>query len=60
MALLDERPRSATVVAETALVTVRLTRAAFTHAIDENPAIARGIMAELAARVRRLEAGTGH
>jgi CRP-like cAMP-binding protein len=60
MALLDGRPRSATVVAETALVTVRLTRAAFTKAIDENPAIARGIMTELAARVRRLEAGPTH
>jgi CRP-like cAMP-binding protein len=35
-------------------------RSAFTKAIDENPAIARGIMAELAARVRRLEAGPAH
>jgi CRP-like cAMP-binding protein len=41
-------------------VTVRLTRAAFTKTIDENPAIARGIMAELAARVRRLEARPAH
>ncbi len=55
MALLDGRPRSATVIAETPLVTVRLLRSAFNKAIDTEPAMARGILAELAARVRRLE-----
>jgi CRP/FNR family cyclic AMP-dependent transcriptional regulator len=55
MALLDGWPRSASVVATTPLVTVRLMRSEFTKAIDDNPQIARGIMAELAARIRRLE-----
>jgi CRP/FNR family cyclic AMP-dependent transcriptional regulator len=55
MALLDGQPRSASVIADTPLVTVRLTRAAFNRALDTNPSMARGIMAELAARIRRLE-----
>jgi CRP-like cAMP-binding protein len=55
MALLDGRPRSASVVSTTPLVVVRLTRAAFNKALDANPSMARGIMAELAARIRRLE-----
>jgi CRP/FNR family transcriptional regulator, cyclic AMP receptor protein len=59
MALLDGRPRSASVTADTPLVTVRLTRAAFTKALDANPALARAIMAELAARIRRLESARG-
>jgi CRP/FNR family transcriptional regulator, cyclic AMP receptor protein len=60
MSLLDGRPRSASVVATAPLVTVRLMRSEFSKAIDDNPAIARGIMAELAARVRRLEATPAH
>jgi CRP-like cAMP-binding protein len=60
MALLDGRPRSASVVATAPLVTVRLTRSEFSKAIDDNPEMARGIMAELAARVRRLEAAPVH
>jgi CRP/FNR family transcriptional regulator, cyclic AMP receptor protein len=60
MALLDGRPRSASVVATAPLVTVRLTRSEFSKAIDDNPEMARGIMAELAARVRRLEATLVH
>jgi CRP/FNR family transcriptional regulator, cyclic AMP receptor protein len=55
IALLDGRPRSASVTADTPLVVVRLTRSAFNKAIDTNPSMARGIMAELAARIRRLE-----
>jgi CRP/FNR family cyclic AMP-dependent transcriptional regulator len=60
MALLDGQPRSASVVTTTALVTVRLMRSEFSKAIDDNPDIARGIMAELAGRVRRLEATPVH
>jgi CRP/FNR family cyclic AMP-dependent transcriptional regulator len=60
MALLDGRPRSASVVATTPLVTVRLMRSEFSKAVDDNPEIARGIMAELAARVRRLESTPVH
>jgi CRP/FNR family cyclic AMP-dependent transcriptional regulator len=55
MALLDGRPRSASVTSDTPLLTVRLTRSAFNKALDANPQMARAIMAELAARVRRLE-----
>ena len=60
MALLDGQPRSASVVATAPLVTVRLMRREFSKALDDNPDIARGIMAELAARVRRLEAAPSH
>jgi CRP/FNR family cyclic AMP-dependent transcriptional regulator len=59
MALLDGRPRSASVIAEEPLVTIRLTRSAFNKALDANPAMARGIMAELAERIRRLESPRG-
>ena len=52
---IDGRPRSATVIAETPLVTVRLLRSAFNKALDAEPAMARGILAELAARIRTLE-----
>ena len=55
MALLDGRPRSASVTSDTPLVVVRLTRTAFNKALDENPSMARGILAELATRIRRLE-----
>ena len=55
MALLDGKPRSATVVAKTPMRTIRITRTGFNKALDANPTIARGIMAELASRVRRLE-----
>jgi CRP/FNR family transcriptional regulator, cyclic AMP receptor protein len=60
MALLDGQPRSASVVASAPLVTVRLMRSEFSKAIDDNPEIARGIMAELASRVRRLESAPVH
>jgi CRP-like cAMP-binding protein len=55
MALLDGRPRSATVVADTRLHAIRLTRAGFNRALEANPSMARAMLAELAGRVRRLE-----
>jgi CRP/FNR family cyclic AMP-dependent transcriptional regulator len=55
MALLDGRPRSATVISDTPLRTLRLTRVAFNKALDANPSMARAMLAELANRVRRLE-----
>jgi CRP/FNR family cyclic AMP-dependent transcriptional regulator len=55
MALLDGRPRSASVTSDTALRTVRITRAGFNKALDANPSMARGMLSELAGRVRRLE-----
>jgi CRP/FNR family transcriptional regulator, cyclic AMP receptor protein len=60
MALLDGRPRSASVTSNTPLLVVRLTRSEFNKALDENPQMARGIMAELAARIRRLESPRGN
>jgi CRP-like cAMP-binding protein len=55
MALLDGRPRSASVVADTPMRTIRITRTGFNKALDANPSMARGILAELAGRIRRLE-----
>jgi CRP-like cAMP-binding protein len=56
MALLDGRPRSASVVAETKLLALRITRTGFNKALDASPAMARAILTELAGRIRRLEA----
>jgi len=55
MSLLDGRPRSASVVSETPLRTLRITRAGFNKVLDANPSIARAILTELAGRIRRLE-----
>jgi CRP/FNR family transcriptional regulator, cyclic AMP receptor protein len=55
MALLDGKPRSATVVSDSTMRAIKITRTGFNKALDANPTIARGIMAELAGRIRRLE-----
>ncbi len=60
MSLLDGRPRSATVVSDTPLRTIRITRTGFNKALDANPSMARGILAELAGRIRRLESPSPH
>ena len=56
LGLLDGSPRSASVVAETDVVAVRLPRKEFLALVDHRPEIARALLADLAARVRRLEA----
>jgi CRP/FNR family transcriptional regulator, cyclic AMP receptor protein len=56
LGLLDGSPRSANVVAETDVVAVKLPRKDFLALIDHRPEIARALLADLAARVRRLEA----
>jgi CRP/FNR family transcriptional regulator, cyclic AMP receptor protein len=56
LGLLDGSPRSAGVVARTDVVAVRLPRAEFLDLVDHRPEIARALLADLAARVRRLEA----
>jgi CRP-like cAMP-binding protein len=43
-------------VAETEVVAVRLPRKEFLDLVDRRPEIARALLADLAARVRRLEA----
>jgi CRP/FNR family cyclic AMP-dependent transcriptional regulator len=57
MALLDQGPRSATVVATTALHVMRVPPQTFDRLLDE-AGVAREITAELGARVRRLERET--
>jgi CRP-like cAMP-binding protein len=56
LALLDGSPRSASVLAETDIVAVRLPRKEFLDLVDRRPEIARALLADLATRVRRLEA----
>jgi CRP/FNR family cyclic AMP-dependent transcriptional regulator len=55
LGLLDGSPRSASVMAETDVVAVRLPRKEFLDLVDHRPEIARALLADLAARVRRLE-----
>jgi CRP-like cAMP-binding protein len=55
MALLDGKPRSASVTTDTPTRVIKITRTGFNKALDANPTMARGIMAELAGRIRRLE-----
>ena len=53
ISLLDEGPRSATVVADGNLSVFRLPRSAFAKVVSKAPTIALGIMAGLAGRLRR-------
>ncbi len=55
MALLDGEPRSASVISETPMVTLRLTRARFGRLLDVEPAIARAILGTMARRLREKE-----
>jgi CRP-like cAMP-binding protein len=55
MALLDGEPRSATITATTELQAMILPRRAFVKVLEQEPRLALTVMAELAARVRRLE-----
>jgi CRP/FNR family cyclic AMP-dependent transcriptional regulator len=56
LGLLDGSPRSASVLAQTDVTAVRLPRKEFLELVDHRPEIARALLADLAARVRRLEA----
>jgi CRP-like cAMP-binding protein len=56
LGLLDGSPRSASVTALTDVVAVKLPRKEFLDLVDHRPEIARALLADLAARVRRLEA----
>jgi CRP/FNR family cyclic AMP-dependent transcriptional regulator len=53
LALLTGGTRMASVIAETPLVTIRLSRAAFQDVVNREPAVALKIMVALAGRVRR-------
>lgn len=52
MALLDDEPRSATIVASSDIVTLRLTRDDFQRAFDFNPAVMRGMYHILTHKLR--------
>ena len=55
MALIDGKPRSATIRAVSDLQTMKLPRQAFLKVVRQDPGIAIAMMAEMAARIRRLE-----
>jgi CRP-like cAMP-binding protein len=55
MSVVDGKPRSAAVRAETDMVLMMLGRRQFMQVVHEQPTVAIAIMGELAARVRRLE-----
>jgi CRP-like cAMP-binding protein len=55
MGLIDGEPRSATVVATTELHAMKLARRPFMKLLEQEPRVAIKLLAELAARVRRVE-----
>jgi len=56
MSLLDDEPRSASVVAELPSVVYRIHRNDFSRLLDSHPTIARALLRELARRLRRANA----
>ncbi len=56
MSLLDGGPRSAAVIAETAVLAMLLRRRRFLQLLRREPAVAEALMVELAHRIRTLEA----
>jgi CRP/FNR family transcriptional regulator, cyclic AMP receptor protein len=54
MALLDGEPRSASVVAETPLTTIRIERAPFRRMLRDEPDIALKLLEGMAVRMRRM------
>jgi CRP-like cAMP-binding protein len=55
ISLLDGRPRSASVVAETPLSLLRLPRSSFLRIVREDAGLARALLASLARMVRRVD-----
>jgi CRP/FNR family transcriptional regulator, cyclic AMP receptor protein len=60
MSLLDGGPRSATVRTKTPVKTLSLTSWAFLPLLDKSPSIARKLLMEMSARLRRLERSLKH
>jgi CRP-like cAMP-binding protein len=56
MSVLDHQPRSATVNAITDLTTLAITAWDLERLMDDHPAIMRAMLAELASRIRRIDA----
>jgi CRP-like cAMP-binding protein len=55
MSLIDGKPRSATVKAESPTTTFALTSWQFLPLLDEYPSISRALLVELSGRLRRVE-----
>ncbi len=56
MALIDDEPRSASVVAQLASTTYRIHRSDFERVLESHPSIARKLLRELSLRLRRANA----
>jgi CRP/FNR family transcriptional regulator, cyclic AMP receptor protein len=55
MSILDGKPRSASVIPITELVTFSIPAWNFNELLERNPSIARALLVELSARIRRLD-----
>ena len=60
MALLTESPRAASVVAETDVLTMCLSRASFNKILNSEPAVSRALLKTLAERLRVSERAASH
>ena len=60
LSLLDNAPRNATVVAESDMEVLVLTRPEFTGVLDEVPGLSRKLLTGLARRVREADARSVH
>ncbi len=60
LALLDRRPRSATVVSETEMLLLVLGQRQFNGVLDAVPALARKMLAAMATRLREADARAFH
>jgi CRP-like cAMP-binding protein len=56
ISMIDGKPRSATVTADTAMRTLTVPHATFEELVDQDPAFARGLLKVLCARLREAEA----
>jgi CRP/FNR family cyclic AMP-dependent transcriptional regulator len=56
LSLIDGASRNATVVAETDLVVLKLTRQTFLDLLDAEPTVCRALVESLVARIREIEA----
>ena len=56
LSLIDGASRNATVVAETDLIVLKLTRQTFRHLLDAEPTVCRALVESLVERIREIEA----
>jgi len=60
LSLIDELPRTATVIAETTVRTLSLVSWEFLPLVDKTPSIARKLLVEMCRRLREAEAADTH